>query len=182
VEEFVRSAVEKPAFDPEDYVRVFGSASEADERLVERRLGSQGSSDPLDDLVHTTPARVLTWMRWKARLADGTEPGLEVVDPTCVDEIIQEARDRGAGILLRTKRRDGLSAVHAGLLRHLCGSSLAEIAGRIGRSTSHAGVLCHQHSRRMEEDEAYAAHASRLAHAAIERQHGIPYRVNSSGE
>jgi REP element-mobilizing transposase RayT len=172
VEEFVSSAAGKSNFDPQDYARVFGAASDADEQFVERRLDSRGRTDPLDDLVHSTPIGVLAWMRWKARLADGSEPGMAVVDPGCVDETIRDARDRGAGILLRSRRWDGLLAAHAGLLRHLCGSSLAEIAGRIGRSTSQSGALCQQYAQRIEEDGAFAAHASRLAHAAIERQHG----------
>jgi REP element-mobilizing transposase RayT len=182
VEESVRSAMNADRYEPGDYARVFGIGTEADDRFVERRLASLGRSDPLDDLIAATPDRVLSWMRWKARLADGTEPGLCVVDPVSVDVAVREARKRGSAVLLERGRSDGLREIHAGLLRHLCGESLAEIAIRVGRSTSACGAMCHRHDRRVGDDEAYAAHASRLAHAAIQLQHGIPYRVSSSGQ
>ena len=182
VEEAVRSAMGADEYEPGDYARVFGSGTEADDRLVERRVTSPGRSDPLDDLVAATPDRVLSWMRWKARLADGTEPGLCVVDPVSVDAAVREARERGVAHLLERGRSDGLREIHAGLLRHLCGESLAGIASRIGRSTSSCGAFCIRHDQRLGDDEAYGGHASRLAHAAIQMQHGIRYRVDSSGD
>jgi hypothetical protein len=181
VEEQVRSATRVEAYRPADYPRVFGTSSPADSRLVERRLGSLGRTDPLDDLVHATPDRVLAWMRWKARLADGTEPGIPLVDPACVDSAVIEARSRGIAVLLEHGKVDGLRQLHAGLLRQLCGESLRGIAVRIGRSTSTSGAFCQNHDRRLHDDEAYAVHASSIARDAIQAQHGIPYRVNSSG-
>src|SRR5262249_33484087 len=106
------------------------------------------------------------------RLADGTEPGLPVADGVCVDAVIREARDRGAGVVLREGRADLLAEIHAGLLRDLSGATLAEIAGRIGRGVSSAAELCRRYAARLEANESYAQHASRLARAALDVQYG----------
>ncbi len=179
VESVVQEITDRKTYSSPDYARAFNGASGAEERLVEIRLSSAGHADPLDDLVHATPVQVLSWMRWKARLADGTEPGLPVVEPGCVDDVVHRERDRGAEILLRAGRADLLTEIHAGLLRGLSGASLAEIGERTGRSTSNAGALCQRHARRLEQDEAYARHASGLGKAAIDAQVGsstIPLR------
>jgi len=173
IEGFVRKEVEREHYDPGDYARTFGSLGQAESGLVERRIASSGLLDPLDDLVHSTPAGVLSWMRWKARLADGTEPGLPVLDPTCIDGSIAAARDRGTDILLRRGRADRLAQMHAGLLRDLAGASLSEIAIRTRRSTSSAAELCKRHADDIFRDEAYAEHASRLMHSTLEARYGV---------
>jgi REP element-mobilizing transposase RayT len=173
VEQAVREASGGREYEPAAYARWFGTGTEADDSLVERRVEMRGP-DVLDDLVGSTPDRILAWMHWKARLADGTEPGLCLVAPAAVDSAVDRARAAGVDLLLVRGRSDGLREVHAGLLQHLCGQALAEIAERIGRSVSTCSELCRRHEKRLHEDEAYASHATRLAHAAIQAQHGSP--------
>jgi REP element-mobilizing transposase RayT len=171
VEDEVRASLARDRYEPEDDPRVFGCATDAEAMLVQRRLSNPGSADPLDDLVHATPAGVLSWMRWKARLADGTDPGLPVVEAGCVEDALRTARDGGLELLLQGGRVDRLPRMQAGLLRDLCGATLAEIALRIDRSVSTAGELCRRHHESMAFDEAYARHAARLAQAALAIQH-----------
>jgi len=171
VEEEVQAALGKGSYEPSDYGRVFARAMDTDVRLVERRMLHAALVDPLDDLVHAAPPRVLSWMRWKARLADGTDSGLPVADSSSVDRAVREARGRGLEVLMRDDGADRLRRLHAGLLRDLCGDSLAEIASRIDRSVSTAADLCRRHAECLWSDEAYAQHAGRVAHAAIAIQH-----------
>lgn len=172
VEKEVCGVAGKEAYEPADYARAFGATSELEVRLVERRIESQCHSDALDDLLGSIPNRVLAWMRWKARLADGTEPGLPVVAGECVDDVVGNARTAGLEALLPVGRSDPLLEIHAGLLRDLAGAPLAEIAHRLRRSTSNAGQLCTRYAHRIEESEAYAQHAGRLAREALSLQHG----------
>jgi len=60
------------------YVQAFANAlAQHEVELVEARLAHPADeADPLDDLVHATPAGVHEWMKRKAALADGTRPGL----------------------------------------------------------------------------------------------------------
>jgi len=184
IEEEVRARAGTDRYDPGDYARAFARASEFESHLVERRIGSPGASDRLDELVTSTPEAVLSWMRWKARLADGTEPGLPVAAGPCVDAAVREARDRGAGVLLRKGRADLLAEIHAGLLRDLSGATLEEIAQRLGRGQSSASQLCRRYAVRLEREENYARHASRLARAALDVQYGtasFPPRSEDGG-
>ena len=172
IEAAVLDAAGRAEYDPAHYSEVFGPASNADLELVELRLGSTGEVDSLDDLLRSTPPEVLEWMRRKARLADGSEPGVPVAHPRCVDAAVRGARERSAELLLRPVRTDGWTEIHAGLLRHLCGASLAEIGVRIGRSTGNAREACRRHLRMLDEHEAYAQQACRLVRIALATQHG----------
>ncbi len=170
VESEVREATGHAEYDPEDYVRVFGCASDVEASFVERRLTSRGSADALDDLLEATPDRVLAWMRWKTRLADGTEPGVPVVAADCVDSAVRRARDGGLDVLLRAGKSDLVAEIHAGLLRNLAGASFLEIGQRTLRSTSNASVLSGRYSNRVFSDESFALHAARIAQHALAEQ------------
>jgi REP element-mobilizing transposase RayT len=165
---------------PEDYPLVFGGApSDRIRRLIEHRLRlSNDEQDPLDDLLHATPWRVLEWMRRKAALADGTEIGLPVCDGEDVREVVNEARhDRGDWEL------DGLGqpvsgwlVVEVALLRDLCGLTLAETGAQTGTSASGAYRRYVRHQQCLAADEEYAARAADLVARAMKRCHGLERR------
>jgi hypothetical protein len=152
----------------EAYVRCFGSVLLADEaEVVDRRLERASTlDDDGDDLLHAAPARVLEWMRRKARLADGTKPGLPYAGARRVLQVVGEAQARGDLPNCRPageNRRDAWPVMRVGLLRDLAGMTHAEISRTVGCTPSMAARRVEQHARLLAADEAYAQLASTLA-------------------
>jgi len=157
--------------DTEGYASVFGRRlSTGLGALVERRISSGARGpDPLDDLVAATPDRVLDWMRRKARLADGTRPGLAVCDPASVAAAIERGRALHGDWPTRSGRRrsDAWTQPHAGLLADLCGMTLQQVGHYLVRSESDVGKLRARHRARMLDDEDHAARARSLVLDAL---------------
>ena len=117
--------------------------------------------DPLDELVSAAPAQVVDWMRRKARLADGTSPGLPVASVSSVAAAVEgieiEACDLG--------RRSPTTVLLAGLVRELAGARIDEIADLIGCSSSAAARYVRLH-RGLLQSEAEADYQRRAGEAA----------------
>ena len=148
--------------------------------IVERRLGGASAAvDPLDDLVRAAPPAVRAWMRRKARLADGTRPGVAVVDPTSVESALDccSQRPREWSVLHGSRRWDARELARIALLRDLAGLSYAEIGSYSGQATAtvrhHYGV----HAELVESDERYAETITIAAREALLRCHGAAARV-----
>jgi hypothetical protein len=177
VESVVRYRTGSDRYDPAAYARVFGEGlSPAQVRLVAARMQHPSAdSDDLDDLVHVAPERVQSWMRARAALADGTEPGVPVVDAQSVEEVLREreAADGPWPLLMRKKHRSGWDLARVALLRDLAAVKLTYVAQAMDRSRRGVQELHEEHRGRLEQDPTYAGRVADLAHRVLERCHGV---------
>jgi hypothetical protein len=153
------------SYDPARYGRVFGGISDALARVVETRWRSRVDSDPLDHLVRAAPEAVVAWMKRKARLADGTRPGIAVLAPGSIDAALQALTREHPG--WRIGRRDAWLVVRAGLIRELCGLGLEETGALVELSTSAVAQLARLHRRLLVEDDEYALRAGAVTRRAL---------------
>lgn len=158
------------------YARVFGRRIEDQEiRLIERRLiHGWAEGDDWDSLIGAAPVRVLDWMCRKARLADGTKPGLPYVDASRIVDLV-DIDQRTEGKWLRAmggkRRRDGWPVLRVGLLRDLGGLTYAEISRRTGNTPSMVVRRIAQHALLLRQDAEYAAKTSTLASRCLGESH-----------
>jgi len=196
IEDAVASCMPGTRFNPEDYHRVFAPApSEREVEIIERRLQyPYHEPDALDELLCAGPDTVRSWQRMKCELADGTRPGLPVVTPGTVFDLLETEGETGSDAHLpRIPPRDrGLLA--SGLLHEACGLSFLEIATRLGCSTSSAHRWARRHAELVVDGGAYAEIAARALAVALQIDHtqapsrpggsrrlGIPARADESG-
>lgn len=144
--------------------------SEAHHEVVAARLNGAAGSDPLGELGAQTPSSILSWMKRKAVLADGTGIGL----PVChFSDVTSAMEDDGLGILGKgelprdedRRRRMILS----GLLRNLAGLRMKAIATLVERTPSTVSDMIRDHEARIRQDEAFAKLVAAIASAAILR-------------
>ena len=145
---------------------------DAAEELVERRVLAHkraAASDPLDHLVHASPSRVLRWLVAKARVADGSRPGLPVAAPTTVCRVIERRKMREPDwrVGLNRKKRCGWSVLRVGLLRDLTGARYPEIGRRIEAVSQTARRTYELHAELIGEEGDYAMTASDVAREVI---------------
>ncbi len=153
------------------YPKVFGGPlAPSSKCLVERRLRAGASADdPLDELLQAATPRVRAWMRRKAELADGTEPGIPLVAPEIVQELLEAEKSLRGPWPVRTGRRsrDGWLLARVGLLRELCATTYEEAARRSTRTTQSAWTLHKHHRQLLLEDEDYSLRMAELAKAVL---------------
>ena len=160
-----------------DYRQVFGTAlPPAQWRLIERRLRSKPfREDPLDALYGAAPPAVRAWMRRKAMLADGTKPGIPLVDLESVERVIGlESADRAWTVRVRQEACDAWPMARVGLLRDLCGVTFDEAARRSGHSSQCAWRIYRRHRNLLQEDEDYARTVGALSTAILATCWGRP--------
>ena len=169
VEALVTDRMSAVAYDPSLYPAFCTALRSTESGLVEARMRSRGPEpeDPLDDLVRAAPVEVQRWMQDKARLADGTAPGIVVLAPDSIASVLDERE------VPDPPRR----SVEAGMLRLLCGSTYAAIAARLRCSASVVHVAVRGHVAAMRTDPAYAALAGEIAHAVVRADFGPPRRM-----
>jgi hypothetical protein len=155
------------------YLAAFGRRDGEDleslAELIELRMASAGSLDPLDDLVGATPRQVRSWMSRKARLADGMEIGLPVCGPPAVRRAIERRlEERGEWLVDRESRTwRGSQLAWPGLLRDLCSLPFAQVARLCGISAWSATRRVELHRASVAEGQDYAATVAEIAHAAL---------------
>jgi len=115
----------------------------------------------LDELLEAAPPKVLGWMRRKAELADGPGVGQSLCDAGELETCLR--RELGDGV--------EWSQMIAGLLRDLTGDTVRQIAARVGISVPTAARWTRSHHARLAVDNAYAEHATTLAHEALRELH-----------
>jgi len=153
------------AYDPTRYAEAFGRLPDELARVVEARWRSRDSLDPLDSLVHASPAAVVDWMRRKAQLADGTRPGLPIVAPETLDLVVGLAsRDAEKWTIAR---RAGWLVLRTGLARLLCGLNLKEVGDRVGLSRSAVSEIARLHVSLLRSDAEYAQRAASITRDAL---------------
>ncbi|HUR27920.1 MAG TPA: transposase [Planctomycetota bacterium] len=175
VEGIVRGHAGIKSYDPSAYPPCFGIPLSAGlARLVERRLRfADRSVDPLDDLLRAAVPGVRAWMVRKAALADGAGVGVPLCDPTHLSEVIGEEIDLAPwSVSITRKRADGWVVARAGLLRDICGLTLAETAAHCRTDVNRITRLLHMHARLLTADETYAERAASLSWRALRNCHG----------
>ena len=153
--------------------------------LVEGRLDRSEVADG-DELFDSTPSQVLTWMRRKSALGDGTSPGLPVCDPWTVLATVAAHREELLALPRRKRSAEKTRwrSMQCGLLRQLTGLRIGDIAKRTQISRSAAADSVHMHGRLLLEEQPYTELAARLALNALQlgplaRRSG---RIHRSGE
>jgi REP element-mobilizing transposase RayT len=132
--------------------------------FIDARIRGRGRESQYESVVDAAPTNVAAWMLRKARLADGTAPGLPVAGTQTVCEVI-DALGRGTDSRITVPggrqhvRRDLLLA---GLLRELCGVSLAHVARQLGTTDARAKRLFDYHWRCVADVEEYRLHAAEI--------------------
>jgi REP element-mobilizing transposase RayT len=170
IEEVVQDLSGTASYDPADYDEVLGGeVSDSERRLVAARVASSAHDDAADILVRAAPVAVRDWMSRQARLADGTDPGLPMIDATAalrlLDRAEREAPDWRLPITRKTS--DVWPIARTGVLRDLGGCSFSEIATRLQLPDGSVHRLYRMHRRCMHEKDEYAHRVSLLAHRAL---------------
>lgn len=161
IESCVRADLGLERYEPERYDRVFGGLPDSLARVVEARWSSRAVEDPLDDLVASSSSRIVEWMRRKAKLADGTVPGLPVIDAVALEEAIRHVANR-TDPSWRVGKQDGWELIRLGLGRELRGESLELLGTQVGKSVATVSKACRRHRLLLEDDD----YAQRVAHVA----------------
>jgi len=168
VEGCVRAVTATECYRPADYLEAFGQEVFTPlRRVVGARIGRGWSRDPLQDLVKSAPSDVLRWMRQRARLADGTRPGLPVADVVTLESLIEAAAFGVCWRLKGARTRSGWKTARAALSYDLCGLSQDVISVRMGCSIAQISNLIREHRRRINNDAEYAARVARLGQQAL---------------
>lgn len=140
-------------------------------RLIERRSRSRASSadDSLDALYAAAPPRVKEWMRRKARLADGTRPGLPVLDASTVERALRRASEQYGNWPVHRPRKilDGWRLVRTGVLRDCCSLGFREIGVRRACSSSQVRRDYELHRALVVGDERYAELVAEVVKQAL---------------
>jgi len=160
VEGAVRVFAGTPAYVPGCYA-AFTTAGDADwgRHVVEGRLARRtGDEDPLDDLVTSTGAGVRAWLVARARLADGTAPGLVLAGPEGLLRTVDSLVPAGSPAWERLR---------VGLLRTACGMTLQEIAAKLGRPRIRICRRWDAHRRAIDSDASYADTAANVLGRAL---------------
>lgn len=173
IEETVRLRAGAASYAPGDYSRVLGGISEGAVEMIEARSSRADGPDPLDDLVEASPDRVRAWMVRKARLGDGTRPGLPILSLRRLGEIIAEGRHEPWTIERGRTERDAWTVAYVGLGRELCGASLAQLAEDVALSESGVSRLQRIHRQATREVGEYARRAARLTQQALADWRGV---------
>ncbi len=173
IEEAACSFSRRDKFDVRAYDECFGSPVDAGMvRVIEKRVElGLPNTDPVDDLLGAAPPRVLTWMRRKALLADGSSIGTPLCDIEDTLSLLAHLLAKypdwriGKG---RTKR-SAPELLTVALLRDLCGATWAEIALRTNTSEQGAMRTYRKHARALEDHPDYADIAAREYAKTLDR-------------
>jgi hypothetical protein len=155
----------------EAYEAFFGQTlTPAEVELVRRRMIFQPDDpDPFDDLVGAALPRTRDWLVRQAELADGTRPGVVVLPPEALLAGLSEVEKEAGLAQVRLERNlvDTRPLLLAGLLRGLCGTTLAEVSLLAGVSRSRASEIAGRHQQLLLRDEEYRNQASRVVSRAF---------------
>ena len=110
-------------------------------------------------------------MRRKARLADGTSPGLPVADSRSVIAALESEAPLDRSLERGHPGCSGPRIARVGLERDLCCSTFEQIGQGLGVTATAAWKLQGLHRRLMAEDEGYARRIAGLATTALANCH-----------
>jgi REP element-mobilizing transposase RayT len=152
----------------EAYDRVYPSRLPTNARqFVDRRLlHPDRCAATFEELAAAAGERVFAWMTRKARLADGTKPGLPLVLGESVELLVGEHRVRAPRAVLDVGRRRPRAlwdVALVGLLRGLAGETLASMGRRLGTGRDGTRRLHDAHRHALEHDVGYRGIVVELA-------------------
>ncbi len=161
---------------PEAYGLAFPPRlTQAQRVFVERRLlHPDRSPEELEDLLASAPSQVQAWMDRKARLADGTRPGVPLVAVETVDRLVAEHRRRAPDSFIGAgprRRRSLWDLVWVALLRDLAGESYAAIARRQATTRDAVARRAEEHRTALAGDVGYRAILAELVRRALADEH-----------
>lgn len=179
VEAYVRRQCARSHYVPADYMTVFHRQT-SESALGWSELVHQSATrrrDRTDRILRFTPARVLRWMRAKARLADGTAPCLPLVDPAAVRAAVSQVRAELGALRIAPRRQahEGWGVLEAALLRDLCACTSAAIAAVLDRTPSVVRYALGLHRAALDADPAYRAAATGVFGRALQLCHGADF-------
>lgn len=166
VEAQVRRVSRRGRYDPDEYANVFAHDVPELGRVVEARVASASHDDPLAELAGRSSREVVAWMRRKARLADGPDPGLPVCDRRAVEQRIAR-RAQAEPWRLADGGGDGWELARVALTLTLCGLTRSEVAARMGCSVTRISRLYRLHRRLVLDDDRYRRRLGMLAHESL---------------
>lgn len=158
------------AFHPDLYRRAFAPVLRPGlkEWILERLARGEGPPDPLDDLIAAAPPKVLSWMRRKASLADGTGIGVPLVPWQAIAEGLKSVAAGLRALPCLDRRLCPLDSIaFAGLLRDLGGLSYPRIAAITRCSETAAKHRVRRHRALIAGDPVYGDIVAGLAHRAL---------------
>ena len=176
VDQFLQGAAGDPSRRIEAYRRLFGPLLSPSARgFVDRRIaGGAREPDLLDDLVGTSSANVRAWMERKAKLADGTRPGMPMVMPRKVADLVASRRrlSPSAQIVVGARSKRSLWDVAlVALLRDVAGETFESIGRRTVATAAECWRRYGEHRKAMDSDASYADVVTELTQRALEQEH-----------
>jgi len=176
VESSVRSDTGNDQYDPKDYLLSFGNTLKSvEERLVEKGLDSCiEEEEQLDGLLSAAPQKIRSWMQSKARLADGTRPGLPVANPKTLILTITRLASRSSTnhVMFNGVEVDIWQTLTAGLLRWACGMTFEQVSHQLSCSRTTVHRRTRTHSILFRTKEAYADMATSVLTKVLQSDWG----------
>ncbi len=144
--------------------------------LVAARMNhANRARDDLDALLQADGAARRSWVVKRATEADGTSPGLPMLDSRSVQEVVETHRVRaGAAVLHGTKNYSTSlwDVAECALLRDLAGMGFAAIARTVGTAVATASKRYGFHLAALRSDQGYLAIVGEVTRQALERCYG----------
>jgi len=159
------------AFRPEQYPRAFPPVLSPghEEWILARLAAGEGPPDPLADLISAAPPKVLSWMRRKAALADGTVVGVPLVPWPAVEANLRRVAAELRALESWDRRQCPLDDVaRAGLLRDVCCLSYPRIARILGCSPNAATHRVQKHRALIGDHDGYAEVVASVTHRSLD--------------
>lgn len=148
------------------------------ERRIERAARDEAERRLDEGLLGAAAPRVLEWMRRKAFLADGTDPGQPLAAPQAVATVLASSELPVLDLEPHHRRASPATTAAVGLYRLLCGLDWEEIATRTGLARTTARSMAILHATRLRERSEYELAVAAIAAKAMR----VTYRGNSGPE
>ena len=171
VERFVVARSGGRTYDPADYRRLFHRPiAESHREWIQSRIErGDRHDDAFADLVRASSEYIKAWLVERARVADGTTPGVPIVDFASLQTAISGCRStRPVWRIGRTKRCDVWTVLTAGLLRSVVADSFETIARRMNVPLSTARDRSRRHAILLRSDPDYREAAEAVTTRALQ--------------
>ncbi len=174
IEQEVTKTLNLPAFTPAGYRQVFGGVLRPHEQdwiesILEHPKGRNGNLDFLDDLIGASSESVWNWMERKAKLADGTRPGLPLISSQTIRAHLDstERLDLAVPKLRRGKPCDAWQVLSVWLFRNLASQSYSQIAAGLSIPEGSIARQLRQHPIYLLQSPTYQAVAIELTRTCL---------------